>query len=211
MRRKIWCDGWKRKYFGLGWGSEQGLSLNSIIWPGDSKQIIHAGPRIIFQDLQIDQMHYQIGWLFQHKSFMLAQINNMNFIIQMPHKLCLPWTNMKKTCHSQMSTSDNKLAYFQIDIASAFLHLPQRRFLGAQPELRGAPCGRDEWVWSTGHYYGMPSGEGDAPAAVRKGITHVRIEPCERIRERRATNKERGCLAYAQAMGQRDVEQRERS
>jgi hypothetical protein len=25
MRRKIWCDGWKRKYFGLGWGSEQGL------------------------------------------------------------------------------------------------------------------------------------------------------------------------------------------
>jgi hypothetical protein len=26
MRRKIWCDGWKRKYFGLGWGSEQGLT-----------------------------------------------------------------------------------------------------------------------------------------------------------------------------------------
>jgi hypothetical protein len=24
MRRKIWCDGCKRKYFGLGWGSEQG-------------------------------------------------------------------------------------------------------------------------------------------------------------------------------------------
>jgi hypothetical protein len=26
MRRKIWCDGWKRKYFGLGWESGQGLS-----------------------------------------------------------------------------------------------------------------------------------------------------------------------------------------
>jgi hypothetical protein len=35
MRRKIWCDWWKRKYFGLGWGSEQGLSLFmwlSYIW-----------------------------------------------------------------------------------------------------------------------------------------------------------------------------------
>jgi hypothetical protein len=29
MRRKIWCDKCKRKYFGLGWGSEQGLTLVS--------------------------------------------------------------------------------------------------------------------------------------------------------------------------------------
>jgi hypothetical protein len=28
MRRKIWCDGWKRKYFGLEGGSEQGRSDN---------------------------------------------------------------------------------------------------------------------------------------------------------------------------------------
>jgi hypothetical protein len=27
MCRKIWCDEWKRKYFGLGWRSEQGHSL----------------------------------------------------------------------------------------------------------------------------------------------------------------------------------------
>jgi hypothetical protein len=31
MRRKIWCDGWKRKYFGLGWGSEQGLIGHELL------------------------------------------------------------------------------------------------------------------------------------------------------------------------------------
>jgi hypothetical protein len=28
MRRKIWCDGWKRKYFELGWRSERGSCAN---------------------------------------------------------------------------------------------------------------------------------------------------------------------------------------
>jgi hypothetical protein len=41
MRRKIWCDGWKRKYFGLGWGSEQGLGI--CLGAALGQSVWHAG------------------------------------------------------------------------------------------------------------------------------------------------------------------------
>jgi hypothetical protein len=32
MRSNIWCDRWKRKYFGFAWGSERGSSLFCSHW-----------------------------------------------------------------------------------------------------------------------------------------------------------------------------------
>jgi hypothetical protein len=50
MRRKIWYDGWKRKYFELWWGSEQGPSVEgrearlALAWRGATGPGPEAAP-----------------------------------------------------------------------------------------------------------------------------------------------------------------------
>jgi hypothetical protein len=39
MRRKMWCDGWKRKYFRLGWGIKHGPSKHYLIYCGTANDI----------------------------------------------------------------------------------------------------------------------------------------------------------------------------
>jgi hypothetical protein len=47
MRRKIWCDGWKRKYFGLGGGSEQGLTVGGWVENQEAAKRTATDPSVL--------------------------------------------------------------------------------------------------------------------------------------------------------------------
>jgi hypothetical protein len=105
MRRKIWCDGWKRKYFGLGW--EVNKALVSIITY--SVYIHLAGPYIPrYTHMRVPYI-WSFGMFFWHVDvmFIIVDINECLYRDKYPcHGVCMN-TIGSFTCDCPTGTRGN--------------------------------------------------------------------------------------------------------